>query len=99
MNTVISNNVIRRARQAAIQYRGGNNDGISTIQGNQITHTGYPYETPPGALTALHVTPPLLRGTTGMTVVQPINVPPEREVESVHAGTYWYIRYAPTRAQ
>ena len=48
MNTVISNNVIRRARQAAIQYRGFVVDGGASITGNQVVHSGYPNQTPPG---------------------------------------------------
>jgi len=38
MNAVISNNVVRRSRQAAIQYRGAGVDGALIITGNQIVH-------------------------------------------------------------
>jgi hypothetical protein len=48
MNTVISSNVIRRSRQAAIQYRGDGVDGAVIISGNQIVHSGYPNLVPPG---------------------------------------------------
>ena len=48
MNTVISTNIIRRSRQAGIQYRGGGVDGAVIIQGNQIIHSGFPNEVPPG---------------------------------------------------
>ena len=48
MNTVISGNVIRRSRQAGIQYRGDGVDGAVIIQGNQVVHSGYPNQVPPG---------------------------------------------------
>ena len=48
MNTVISSNVIRRSRQAAIQYRGDGVDGALLIANNQIVHSGYPNMLPPG---------------------------------------------------
>ena len=48
MNTVISGNIIRRPRQAGIQYKGDHIDGAMIIQGNQITHSGYPNSQPPG---------------------------------------------------
>lgn len=48
MNTVISSNVVRRSRQAAIQYRGDGVDGAIIISANQIVHSGYPNSVPPG---------------------------------------------------
>jgi hypothetical protein len=48
MNTVISSNVVRRSRQAGIQYRGDEVDGAVIIQGNQVIHSGYPNQVPPG---------------------------------------------------
>jgi hypothetical protein len=49
VNSIVSNNVIRRCRSAAIQNNGGPGafDGAWVVSENQITHSGFPSVQPP----------------------------------------------------